>query len=160
MKPRAKLKTTKDNTRQLYQALTRIARSKVYVGIPVENNPRDDGEDIGNAALLFIHSHGSPARHIPKRAVIEPAVEANRELISKPLGDGAKALLDGDPAKARAALEAAGQLAENAAKRWFFDSRNNWKDNAQSTIDRKGSAQPLIADGEMRGAITYFIDEG
>jgi hypothetical protein len=160
MRPKAKLKTTKDNTRQLYQALTRIARSKVYVGIPVENNPRDDDSEIGNAALLFIHAHGSPARSIPQRQVIEPAVEANRELITKPLGDGARALLDGDPSKARAALEAAGQLAANASIRWFTDPRNNWAPNAPSTIRRKGSDRPLINEGEMRGAITYFIDEG
>lgn len=160
MKPRVKLKTTRDNTPQLYRALTRIAKSKVYVGIPPENNERDDGEPIGNAALLFIHSHGSPAQNIPQRQVIEPAVEANRDLISKPLSEGAAALLNGDAGKARQALELAGQLAANASIRWFTDSRNGWAPNAPSTIRGKGSSRPLIADGEMRAAITYFVDEG
>lgn len=140
--------------------LDAVRRTDVLVGIPQARNPRR-GIKIGNAALMYIHTHGSPIRHIPARPVIEPAIAAdgNRQVISKELKDSAKANLEGEPVKAISFLRRAGQAGSNASKAWFVDPRNHWAPNRPSTIRRKGSARPLIDTGALRSSITYVVRE-
>lgn len=139
-------------------ALADIERSDVLVGIPQARNSRD-GEPIGNAALMFILTHGSPLHGIPATPVIEPAIAAdgNRQIISGELKDGAKALLDRNATQATASLRRAGTAGSNAAKAWFTDPRNNWPPNKPSTIRRKGSDRRNIDTGALRRAITFVL---
>lgn len=139
-------------------SLEDLQRSDVLVGIPEEENHRDEN-GIGNAALLYIHTNGSPVRNIPARPVIEPAIKAegNRQLINEQLKKAAKAILSKDAAAAESSLRRAGQIGANSAKRWFTDPRNNWAPNAPSTIRRKGSDRPLIDTGALRQAITWVV---
>ena len=116
-----------------------------------------DGK-INNAQLMYIHTNGSPARGIPARPVIEPALAANKELIGEALNAAADALLAGNAKEAEKAFKSAGQLGANAAKRWFRDPRNGWAENLPSTIKAKGSDRPLIDTGELRRSITYVVD--
>ena len=113
---------------------------------------------INNAQLMYIHTNGSPARGIPARPVIEPALAANKELIGEALNAAADALLAGNAEEAEKAFKSAGQLGANAAKRWFRDPRNGWVENSPSTIKVKGSDKPLIDTGELRRSITYVVD--
>ncbi len=50
----------KDNTGTLKKLLDEIASMEVYVGIPEENASRGD-EEMNNAQLAFIHTHGARA---------------------------------------------------------------------------------------------------
>lgn len=131
------------------------------VGIPESNTGRKEG-DIGNAALLFIFSNGSPLRGQPGRPVIEPAIEepATAERIARALAAASTAALDGNEAGMMDALDRAGTIGESAAKRWFTDSRNGWEPNAPSTIRAKGSETPGISTGQMRRAITHVVEAG
>lgn len=140
----------------LREAIRGLEGSKVYVGIPEEDNERSD-EEVGNAALMFIHTNGSPLRHIPARPVIEPAIEAdgNRQNIEAGLNSVISARLDGNVDLAARNLAATGTIGANAAKRWFTDPRNGWRANSARTIAAKGSDRPLIDTGEMRRAITH-----
>jgi hypothetical protein len=142
----------------LYQALARIRRSDVLVGIPQFKAGRR-GQKINNAALLFIHTHGSPIRGIPKRAVIEPAIEAdgNRQAIETELKQAAQAWLNDNPGRALEFLKRAGVAGQTAAKAWFVDPRNNWPPNSPLTIARKGSDRPLIDTGALRKAIVWIV---
>ena len=161
MKPTVNLKKSSNAPQQqVHEALSRIARSQVYVGIP-EGSARKDGDQISNAELMYVFSKGSPARGIPARPVLEPAIEAsdNKGRIADSLAGAARHYFDGQPAEARAELEQAGQIAENASKRWFTDPRNNWAPNAPSTVKRKGSSRPGMDSGQLRGGITYVVDE-
>lgn len=134
----------------------------VLVGIPQEKSSRPkDGELITNAELLFIHTNGSPLRHIPKRPVIEPAIEHDKE-IPKIMGEAAKAALAGDAEKAMQELDKAGLEGQAAAQDWFLDPRNGWPENSERVKlakIKKGSTEPipLIDTGEMRKAITYVV---
>ena len=128
----------------------------VVVGIPKKNQTRRGG-GIDNASLLFIFSNGSPLRRIPPRPVIEPAIEANKEPIDAELQQAVSAAAENDPEGVMRAMNRAGMVAANAAKQWFFDSRNGWAPNKPSTIARKGSEQPGIDTGQMRRAITYVV---
>lgn len=138
--------------------LNAVKRLEVLVGIPQAKNsrPRDK---IGNAALMYIHTHGSPLQNIPARPVIEPAIAAtgNREVIAGELKEAAKETLEQHPQLAVQHLKAAGTAGSNASKAWFTDPRNNWAPNSPETIRRKGSNRPLIDTGALRRSITWVI---
>ena len=141
-------------------SLDDLQHSDVLVGITEEANSRERQKGgIGNAALLYIHTNGSPVRHIPARPVIEPAIKAegNREIIAEQLKLAGKAILDKNANAAESHLRRAGKIGANVSKRWFTDPRNNWAPNAPSTIARKKSDQPLIDTGALRQAITFVV---
>lgn len=120
--------------------------------------------NIGYSAALALYkqSKGSPLFAIPPRPVIEPAIEVknNREVIQEDLKLAAVSALDGNKTQTVHYLNVAGMEAQNRVRAWFTDPRNHWAPNAPSTIRRKGSAQPLIDQGEMRKSIVYLVDEG
>ena len=112
-------------------------------------------QDVSNAELLFIHTKGSPLKHIPARPVIEPAVQAsgNKEPITREIAASVKASLAGDKDGAAKFMTRAAISGQTAARKWFTDSRNGWAPNTPGTIKRKGSDRPLIDTGAMRAAI-------
>jgi hypothetical protein len=152
--------SSKNNMPKLAEALKKLQRAAVYVGIPADHSLRT-GEDVTNAQLLYIHTHGSPLQNIPARPVIEPAIAAedNASRISAELKQAAQSALEADPRAMHQHLEKAGQLGENAAKRWFTDPRNHWAPNAPATIEEKGSDKPLIDTGELRRSITHVVKD-
>jgi hypothetical protein len=167
----------------IVDALKKIAAAEVLVGVTEESAPRE-GEKVNNAQLVYIHTHGSPLKGIPARPIIEPAIEAedNKKYIAEDLADAAKALMDGKPTEARAALEAAGQTGEDAIKNWFLDPRNDWAPNStkelgpwlagklsekygrkitpeMSYVEAKGSKDPLIDTGALKQAMKHVVKE-
>jgi hypothetical protein len=171
----------------LYQALSKLAKTDVLVGIPAatagdranfakqanllkgttSKGKRKKarlanlaiGTGVNNAELLFIHTNGSPIRGIPPRPVIEPAIMANgnRQEITGELESAADAMIAQEPVRVLQFLRRAGMAAATACKKWFVDPRNNWAPNAPATIRAKGSDRPLIDTGEMRKSITYVV---
>lgn len=159
-----------------------LMNAKVYVGIPEAETSRE-GEQITNAALMFIHTNGSEVMGIPKRPVIEPAIEADKERLSATLGQAADAALDGDKLTYERLMKIAGQQGSNDAKLWFTDPRNGWPRNKEATIRRKlrrlrgkkfkaamkvlnaagetGDVSeidtPLVDTGELRRSITWVV---
>jgi len=117
------------------------------------------GASYNKAHEMYIHEHGSPAWHVPPRPIIEPAIEDpdNKKFITEDLGEAAKAVLNGDSAKAKQGLQKAGMDAQNIVRDWFTNPRNNWAPNAPSTIKAKGSERPLIDTAELRKSIHYVI---
>lgn len=144
----------------LRRAITRAGEQSVLVGIPQEKTQRKKAK-INNASLLYIQTHGSPARNIPPRAVIEPAIEdpPARKQIEGELADAVSSSLDKKQIDARRHLERAGIAGMNAAKAWFVSAKNGWAPNAPAVVKRKGSSRPLIHSGQMRQAITYVVRE-
>jgi hypothetical protein len=156
MRPTVNLSSGGPGQRTVAAQLAAIGKVDVLVGIPQANASRPS-EQVNNAELMYIHTNGSPIKHIPARPVIEPAIEANRPAIVRELEQALEAVFEQDPLQARAHLEAAGIVGRNAAIRWFTDPRNGWPPNAPSTIARKGSDRPLIDTGQLRRAITYVV---
>lgn len=138
-----------------------LSRSEALVGIPESNSPRRRGK-VTNAELLFIHSNGSPLRNIPKRMVIEPAVEADptKGAIAKLLGKAATAALDGDHQRVVDSLDLAGSLGESASKAWFTNPANGWPPNTPATLKSKlrtlSTAKRVAA---IQGAEAGFEDD-
>jgi hypothetical protein len=158
IRPSVSVTRTGPGRNDIEKRLKQIAQSDVFVGIPADHTLRK-GEEINNASLLFIHTHGSPLNNIPARPVLEPAIEANRALITPELAAAAKSVLDKNPNQAIVHLKRAGLVASNAAKRWFTDPRNGWPPNKPETIKRKGSSRPLIDTGQLRRAITWVVSQ-
>lgn len=146
--------------KKLREKLVHLEKIQALVGIPQSTTKRRH-DDVTNAELMFIHSHGSPARHIPMRKVIEPAIaaEPTRGAIAAELKEATIAKLHDNDLDMLVHLRRAGMIAMNAAKAWFTDPRNNWPPNKPSTIKRKGSDTPLIDTGALRASITYVIRE-
>jgi hypothetical protein len=166
MRPTVKVRDSGLGLADLRESLDRLSRERVLVGIPEGTAPRDpvsgQPSPVNNAELMFIHSEGSALRRIPKRRVLQPAIEApdNWARITKAMQSVAVAEMDGDHRLAVENLKKTGTIGSNAAKRWFTDPRNGWPPNAPSTIARKGSDKPLIDLGELRRAITFAVEDG
>ena len=162
-------------------ALKELENTQVLVGIPEDDKARKEGH-ISNAALLYIHSHGSPEQKIPPRPVIEPALEANKERLGEVMGKATKAAMAGDSAGMRRNLELAGKAGRDFSKAWFTDPRNGWKElkhgrggereveftgkdgsKTKVTFNKGKKAQedprPLIDTGQLRNSITYVLRE-
>jgi hypothetical protein len=173
------------NSKALQDRLKTIGRSAAYVGIPAasardrsnhllamavrstKGSKRSEKllkaalEDVNNAELLYVFSKGSPAKRIPARPVIEPAIEAdgNKQPIAREIADSMKASLDGNQAGVTQGLKRAAMAGQNAARSWFQDGRNGWAPNKPSTIRAKGSDRPGINFGLMRNAIIGIVKD-
>jgi hypothetical protein len=158
MGPELKFEQKGPGAAEVRKALDAIAKMEVLVGIPQEKDSRR-GQKIGNAALLFIFSNGSPLRNIPPRPVIQPAIEAegNKQAIAEELQQAASAHFEKDPTKAIRFLKRAGTTGANVSKAWFTDARNGWAPNHPATIRRKKSSVPGIDTGAMRRSITWVV---
>lgn len=146
-----------DRFAEIQNQLADLAKKEVLVGIPAENKDRRNSDEVNNAALLYLHTYGSPLRQIPARPVLEPAIEDKKEIIGRWLGAAAKAALGGNAAKARDKLMRAGLIGKAAAKRWFDNPKNGWPRNSERTIRAKGSDKPLVDTDQMRKAITHVL---
>ena len=71
----------------------------------------------------------------------------NKETIARQMRTAAQGAFEADEQALERGLGLAGTAAANAAKAWFTDPKNHWAENAPSTIERKGSDQPLIDTG-------------
>lgn len=150
--------SVQDNSADLLKQLEELKKIRVYIGIPQEKASRD-GEEINNAELLYLHTHGSELQNIPERPVLEPSIEKNKDQISKLLSSASAELLKGNVSMVKPKLELAGMYASTKAKEYFVDPDNNWEPNSPSTVARKGSSRPLIDTGSMRNAITYVVGD-
>ena len=180
---------TKDLTQDILKNLSDLAEKTICIGIPDStehpdskitnaqllyvhtNGIRDNSmikemqhdvndNNYSSAYELYVHEHGSPLWHSPPRPVLEPAMEnkENQEQIVQLMKDTVDVALDGGNVQPE--LEQIGMQGQNIARDWFTNPSNNWAPNAQSTIDAKGSENPLIDSGELRKSITYTIKDG
>jgi hypothetical protein len=183
---------TKIGTPSLEETMERILKelekASVYVGIPESTTARKAGE-MTNAALLAIHTKGSPINHLPPRPVLEPAIEESntKDRITRELLKAAEAGLKKDHDGFIKGLEKAGIVAQNASRAWFTNPLNGWPPDQPATIKRKlskisgkkkreaaltnfqetlqaggsmeGIDHPLIDTAQMRKAIVFLVEE-
>lgn len=139
-----------------FDRLKKVMEREILIGIPMQKSMRK-GDVINNASLLFIHTNGSPARGIPPRPVIEPALEYNKDRIAAQLRNMLRAAASGDEAKVKMYQQRVGLAGQNAARGWFTNPANHWAPNSPLTIALKGSSRPLIDTGNLRKSIIYVL---
>lgn len=169
--------------RKRFNGLSKIS---VLVGIPQENSSRDNGDKINNAELVYIHTHGirrrsmisemdksinggakysaaysmyvqahgSPLWASPPRPIIEPAIEDGKDGIADELKSAIRMYVNTGNING---YHRAGMLGAGMAHEWFENPKNGWPPNSAYTIKKKGSELPLVADGDLRHAITYVV---
>ena len=126
----------------LVDAFDFCKKTDVLVGIPQENNATREDGGVTNVQLMYIHTYGSPARRIPARPTIEPAITdpANRAVLQDLLKvDGV--CFRREPTGAMTNKKRAGMMAVNMIKTRFGSAA--LAPNAPSTIRRKGIKRSL-----------------
>lgn len=161
MKPT--LEVTEDFTNQFMKVIAKFRKDAVLVGIPEEDNSRNQGQ-IGNAALLAINNFGSPANNIPARPVMEIGIrKAQDEIAAEFRAAAVKALSGGAPAVS-AAYTRAGIVASTSIKK-VINEQEGFVGPAPATLRAREArgfkgTSALIVTGQMRNAITYVVKEG
>lgn len=117
----------------------------------------DTDSGLTNSELGLIQEFGSESRNIPARSFLRMPLETQQDTLIQTLDTGAvkDAIEQGDTKQVYKILGfAAEQIVKDAFNTGGF---GNWKDNAQSTIDRKGSNKPLIDTGTLQRSITSDV---
>ena len=157
----APVSTTKDIAQKVLGCIAQIPSRRLLIGIPAEENPR--GDEIGNAALGFIHEHGSPARNLPARPFLVPGVrDAEAQAVGVLEKPTAEALTKGVDVLARG-MEKAGLVCQAAVKKRIV-SQEGFAPLSPRTIEarqRKGykGEKALIRTGQLLNSVTYVVRE-
>jgi len=151
------VETTVDRTEEFLRAIQSLTRKQVLVGIPSSTSGRSG--QINNAALGYIHEHGSPARNLPARPFLIPAVNRLAPQASALLQKAAEFALNGRADQAQATLEALGMQAATAVKNNILAGGDpKFADLALSTQRRKGTPYTILVEtAQMLNAITYVV---
>lgn len=152
------LKVTADKVAATLKNINAIARAKVLIGIPANENARSD-EPTGNAGIGYIQEFGSPVQNIPARPFLIPGVKAVQDECVGMLEEAAKEVLD--DGKMTAALTKAGIIASNSVKATItkgegFAPLSEYTINERKKKGFKGT-KPLIRTGQLRNSITYIV---
>lgn len=150
-----------DNAQSILDALKTLANRDVLVGIPEDENAREEGE-FGNAGIGYINENGSPQQNIPARPHLKPGVKSVEQEYLPHLKAAAQKALEGNAEGAVTSLDRAGTIAANGVKRYI--TITGFTPLAESTISarlRRGRTgnKPLIDTGEYRRTITHIVRE-
>lgn len=147
-----------DKVTNVLKSIESIKNNRVLVGIPQEENSRNDGK-MTNSSIGYIHENGSPVNNIPARPFLATGVSKIKEEASRILADGAlEAMNDGDT---KNALTKVGILATSSVKK-TLQAGEGFEPLSESTLaqrQRRGfkGTKPLIRTGQLRNSITYVI---
>lgn len=145
--------------RDIIRAVEALTQNKVLVGVPSTRAGRTD-TPITNAAIAYVHEHGSPRQRIPPRPFLEPGVRDAEEEIVERLKDAADYAMDGNKQATIRALHGVGMTAQNAVRAKI--TNGPFTPLSLLTIAarlRRGnkSTKPLIDTGALRQAISYVL---
>jgi hypothetical protein len=143
--------TVKDisNVDELLDRIDRIDNAKLSVGILGDA----DSEILLRAN---VNEFGSPTRNIPERSFIRGAIDK----YGKDIGDFSENLIiryiDGK-ITFDACMNTIGEYVVGKIQRYMVDLRT--PPNAESTIEQKGSSNPLIDTGQLLDSVSYKVVE-
>ncbi len=161
------LTVTSDFTKQFNEVIKKFRHDEVLVGIPEEDNEREEDSPIGNAAILAINEYGSPMNNIPSRPVMAIGIRNAQAEIAEQFKGLAKDVLTA-AVQGRSSSDLfdryynrAGLIASNSVKK-AINSQEDIEGPAESTLKSRISrgfkgVKALIVTGQMRNAITYVI---
>lgn len=109
---------------EIESAFDALEKRRVLVGVPASSSARDDGAEINNAALLYIHEHGAPEINLPARPVMKIGLNNAREQIKRQLAAAAREALAGRKGGVTARLQAVGLIAQASIKEVFATSQD------------------------------------
>lgn len=152
--PSVKMKRLKDGTKELNRITKSFrGRSKVKVGFP-----RGTSDDVLNRAVYneFGTDGGGWGGPIPERPFMRNGLRDGVGEINSVSRVVGKQLIRGKITR-RAALTKLGVKGQQLIQKSITSM--NSPANSEVTVKMKGSSNPLIDTGEMRGAVTYKVEE-
>jgi hypothetical protein len=154
------VKVVKDDTKKVMDTLRAMTIQQVYVGVPMDENSRDD-DPIGNAQIGYINENGSEAAHIPPSPHLVPGVEKVQVRCADLVAAGAAKALSGDTGAMQKAYNQAGLVAQ-ASVRQMITSQEGFQELSEYTLENRQKAgfqgtKRLIWTGQYRNSITYVI---
>ena len=150
----------KDKEGEVLLALERLVTKKVLVGIPEDAAGRKDGDEMNNAARLYVHEFGAREANISARPTLMPGIEDAKEKINRYFAQAARAAVSGDSQRIDIALHSAGTAARDAVKDRI--NSNTPPPLAPRTLQARRArgnqrTNTLVDTGEMRNAVTYVV---
>ena len=158
----SKVKLVIKDHSEKFKALVRTLQTKeVLVGIPADEDARNDETTLGNAAILFINNFGSPAQNIPPRPVMDIGIKRALPSIVKEFERAALVTLDGSESKLNQSFERVGVIASQSIKA-TIDEQIDIDPPAQSTLIKRQAKgfqgdKALVVTGQLRNSITYVV---
>lgn len=130
---------------------------RARVGILGSHAARTDGGPLDNATIGIIQMFGSITKNIPARDfLIMPITMHAREMVAAMRTNSVKiALAAGDVRKVYGLLGA--KALEFVLMGFETGGFGQWAPNSPYTIRQKGSARPLIDEGQLRRAQTSDV---
>lgn len=130
-------------------------KMSVRVGV-FQEATAPDGEKV--ASYGADNEFGVPERRIPERSFIRMPIETKAGKIAADVEKRKRDRIE--QGNIRGIFEDIG-LAAEAVIQEAFDTRGfgTWKENAEMTIEKKGSDAPLIDEGLLRRSITSKVVE-
>lgn len=143
--------------RRKIRDIPELKAGKVKVGFPAGKT----GSDILNIAIWNHYgtrggaSGGGWGGPIPERPFLENAIRSNKQKYIKGMKQGAKSVFLGSTTMAQI-MSKLGILAQGDIQ----SEITNLSDppNSPVTIALKGSSNPLVDNGNLRGAVTYEVE--
>lgn len=152
----------------IFDRIKKFSTEKVAVGVPTDKNSRNDSRknvQVGNADLVYIHTHGVRPRAMRKemqpeidkgtqysivlqmylqahgsvvyRVPVRPIIEPAIEHYSKGIAELMKSAMTAaaEGQNWESKLQDVGLYASSKVKDWFTNPENGWAPNAKSTIE-------------------------
>lgn len=145
-------KRLKEVTRRAEQ----LNRMQLVVGIPSNENSREESTGITNAELGVIHEFGVPEKNIPERSYMRSTASEESQNLGRLAKIQISECLRGETS-AHDAFATVGAYLQGKIVDKITDG--DFEPNTEATVKRKKSSKPLIDTGQLRGAITYEVRE-
>lgn len=167
---------TKDKTKQVLSAITKVPQMQVLVGYPSDDeqhqgippagknardpDPGEKAPDMTNAAIAYIMENGAPEVNIPARPTLVPGVDAVKAKVISYWKQAAQAALAGKTQTIDKILHAIGLTAQASVRDQITNGQH--EPLAMSTLAnrlRRGrtGTKPLLDTAQMRNAVSYVI---
>ena len=141
------VKSVKDLDNRILEAAKKAKDRRVKIGFPAGKDTTDS-EGVSALFKAVVNNYGLG---VPKRPFMAVAFAQNVDKYKKFLG----AKIKEDPESIETHLDKLGAIGRSDIQKSIIDLKS--PPNAQSTIDAKGSSNPLIDTGHMNQAATWEV---
>lgn len=139
----------------LMERMGKADKETVKIGILGNAEPADDGADM--ILIAMANEFGTGDGRVPPRPFIRGAFDKNAGQLSEVKAKLYGGIVDGKVTVTKA-LSVLGRLHQGQVQAYIVELRD--PPNAESTIERKGSDNPLIDTGRLRNSVSWEVDEG
>lgn len=143
-------------TLKLQKKLEELAKNSIDIGIPKEESATEDDKIFYLADIANVNNYGSYSRGIPARPFGTTTVTRYKDQITKIIATQVNGVLEKNKDVSKG-FDAIGAVCAGYMKKNLTDGE--WQRNADYTIKKKGSDQPLIDTGQMRQSITWRVND-